>query len=395
MRKNRKNRCKISLWFRLLGYVLFSFEAKEYVGVLNLVLQSSLPVISVCEGMIAVPCRSATAWALALQEKKIAYTSYKGGLPFRVARYRLRAGLFLGALIFVLTLFLGTQVAWEVRIEGNEELLSADIKTELSEMGVSVGGVIPFMDFEEICNRYRLQNPQIAWMGIYRTGTVLNVKILETDSFKKEEKPKYANVVAGEDAVISEISVTHGTPVVKKGQSVKKGDLLVSGILKGDKAEAFICAEAVVIGERTEEISVFVPYLQTQSVDEETVLERYIINFFGKSINISINSGEIPESYGTIIKEEAISFSDGRRLPLSLARVLRVKTVEQCSLLSHEEALRLAYTLLKNKLSSLLKGGMLLSKSITATATESGVCLHGIVRYTVNVAELLPFSVTE
>ena len=154
-------------------------------------------------------------------------------------------------------------------------------------MGVSVGSFLPRMDFEAICNEYRLSHPEIAWMGMYREGTVLRVKILETASYEEEEKPPYANIVAAADGVITDIAVSRGTAVVKKGQTVKKGDLLVSGVLIGNGQETLLSAEAVVMGQREEEISVFIPYLQTQSVEGETVLEEILINFFGKTINIS------------------------------------------------------------------------------------------------------------
>ncbi len=393
MRKKQKRRIRISSWFRLFGYATFLFDAREHAVILNIILQKHLPVVSQAEEVLVVPRRNVGDWESALREKGVAFTLRRGGLPAKLARYKLRVGVVIGALLFAAILFFGTAVVWEVHVEGTESILAADIKSDLSEMGVSVGSFIPFMDFEEICNRYRLENPEIAWMGIYRTGTVLQVKILEADSFKEEETPQYANIVAKEDGVIEALLVTRGTAVVKKGQSVKKGDLLVSGLLKGETDETFICAEAVVMGRREEEFSVFVPYEQTRSVQKETLLERYMINFFGKTINISINSGKIPESYGTIIKENSVCFSDGRRLPVSLTRVLRVNTVEERCVLSHEEALRLAYALLKNKLSSLLEEGSLLSKSVTATATEQGVYLHGRVSYTCNIAQVLPFSV--
>ncbi|MBQ8908256.1 MAG: sporulation protein YqfD [Clostridia bacterium] len=392
MAKSKKERGRIPFWYRLFGYAVLHFEEEHRTAVLNAVLTAGLPLFAQTETSISVPQGARLAWEKALTERQIVTSVTQGGLPTLLKRYRLRVGLVLGALLAALVLFLGASVAWDVEVEGARTLYPSDIEADLAAMGVGIGSFFHNMDFEAACNEYRLRHPEVAWMGIYRQGTVLRVKILETDIAAEEERPLYANIVAAADGVIESVAVIHGTAVVKAGQSVKKGDLLVSGLLKGDGVESFVCAEAEVIGRREESISVFVPYEQTRSIQGERVLERYLINFFGKTVNISINSGKIPESYGTIVKEDGISLSGGRRLPVSVTRVLRVSVTEEPYRLSQEEATRLAYTLLKNKLSALLNGGSLLSKSITATATEEGISLQGTVSFSSNIAKTLPFS---
>ena len=87
---------------------------------------------------------------------------------------------------------------------------------------------------EEIINKIRYQREDIAWIGIEIDGTNAIVKIVEADS-KPEiiDENDYCNVVASKDAVISKISAQNGTLMVKEGDQVKKGDILIAGWMEG------------------------------------------------------------------------------------------------------------------------------------------------------------------
>src|SRR5699024_1077859 len=74
----------------------------------------------------------------------------------------------------------------------------------------------------------------VAWVGIDIKGTNAVVEIVEAD-----EKPEiineeeYCNLVASRDGIISKVNAANGTPLVKEGDVVKKGDILVAGWLEG------------------------------------------------------------------------------------------------------------------------------------------------------------------
>ena len=251
---------------------------------------------------------------------------------------------------------------------------------------------MPSLDFAAISNEYCLSHKEVAWMSIYRVGTTVKVKIIESEAQNSPSLPPYANNVAKEDAVIESLGVVHGTALVKKGQTVKKGDLLVSGILKGDQKDILICAEAFVVGRVEKEVSVFIPYKQTYPEAQETTLECVTLDFFGKKINISLKSGQNAESCGTIVKEEVFTLPNGKVLPVSIYLTKRVSYEQKEVLLSKEEALRLGYTTLKNKLSAMIQDGTMLKKNITASATEEGIYVYGTVCYSVDIAETRAFG---
>ena len=88
-------------------------------------------------------------------------------------------------------------------------------------------------DCRKIVKEIRTQYDDVVWVSASLDGSRLKIQIKENeDSFEKEEKKKDENavdLVASSDGVITKIVTRTGTPQVHVGDTVKKGDILVSG----------------------------------------------------------------------------------------------------------------------------------------------------------------------
>ena len=158
----------------------------------------------------------------------------KKGLPFLMHRYQKRK-LFLGLLLFVVLFILGiSNFIWNIEIVGNQEIATNEILEELNENGLKTGMLKQKVKTKDIINQIRLQRHDIAWIGIKLEGTNARVEIVEAD--KKPEiidEAQYCNIVSEKEGVIHKINVQNGTALVKPGDIIKKGDLLVGGYLEG------------------------------------------------------------------------------------------------------------------------------------------------------------------
>jgi similar to stage IV sporulation protein len=84
---------------------------------------------------------------------------------------------------------------------------------------------------KEVANILLSEYPEISWAGVNIKGNKAFVKIVEKSEIPEVYNPeqKY-NLVADADGVITTYYLKKGFPVVSKGDTVKKGQLLVSGV---------------------------------------------------------------------------------------------------------------------------------------------------------------------
>ena len=152
------------------------------------------------------------------------------------------------AIVLLLRLLTAGRV-WDIRIEreeGDSDFSSALILEELEEAGLAVGDRWSRIDRDGVETALLSSSSHIGWVSITRTGAVAHVKVREKTKFRGEpvaEEDGYANIVAAFDCVIEEITVVRGFAVVSVGDTVRAGDLLISGILPEEAGGGFCRAE--------------------------------------------------------------------------------------------------------------------------------------------------------
>lgn len=249
----------MKLWKYCLGYVRISIMGKYPEKLVDRCARSGVRLENVQRRGPAFIADIAMRDMKRL--RKAAYSSgcrvrilEKHGLPllgFALRRNRVFAiALMLGALAAV---FASTRL-WFVEIE-TVTVPKQDVEAALAEMGAVPGaakaGIKP-VELAHVLNA----DPRVANAKVALRGVVLTVDIAEVpEQPQRAEKPAASGIYAAEDCVIDYISVTSGRALVKKGQAVKKGDLLISGDLSGLKEGYSVEAAGVVYGEVLREFS--------------------------------------------------------------------------------------------------------------------------------------------
>lgn len=101
----------------------------------------------------------------------------------------------------------------------------------LEELGIAPGTLGPSIDSPETRNRMLLRMPELAWLGRepLRAGGC-RCCVTERQQPPDTRAPyAVANVVAARDGVLTEVSVTEGMRLCAVGDTVRQGQLLVSG----------------------------------------------------------------------------------------------------------------------------------------------------------------------
>ncbi|OPZ73311.1 MAG: putative stage IV sporulation protein YqfD [Firmicutes bacterium ADurb.Bin456] len=150
------------------------------------------------------------------------------GLPFYIARLRRRKTLALGAVFCVCVLYLLTSLVWFIEVKGNEQLSSEELLKVAAEAGLTRGVAKWQVETDAVEAKIMERLPLVAWTGVYLKGTRVIIEVSErTVPVKEDNRP--AHIVAGKAGLIKEILVISGHPVVREGDTVAPGQVLISG----------------------------------------------------------------------------------------------------------------------------------------------------------------------
>lgn len=198
----------------------------------------------------------------------------KRGLPFWIYHMKIRKSFYLGILLFVCLIVIFSSFIWRIDIRGTEQVSEELVRSLLRKEGIYVGQLkYRLKDPEQIKHQLLSKIPELAWLGIQIEGTRALVTVVEKKRVEKmqENLPSYGPVhlVAKKEAMITDMQVEKGNPLVGIHDIVEKGEMLVSGIygdLEKESSGNIIGAKGKVFGEVWYEAAIEVPTVQIRNV---------------------------------------------------------------------------------------------------------------------------------
>ncbi|MCL4441505.1 MAG: sporulation protein YqfD [Firmicutes bacterium] len=155
------------------------------------------------------------------------------GLPFMLNRMKKRKLLAIGGVVFLVTLYFLSSFVWFIQVTGNDKLSDEDIKKIAAEAGLRPGVAKWDLDAKLVERTLREKIPSVAWAGVYVKGTRVTVEIAERKLVQEDpHRNEPAHIVAGKAGLIKEVLVLNGQAVVKEGDTVLPGSILISGEIK-------------------------------------------------------------------------------------------------------------------------------------------------------------------
>lgn len=248
------------------------------------------------------------------------------GFPFSLYKNRNRKLFFVGLFLCLFLLQCYSMFIWDIHFTGNETRTDEALSAFLREKGVFAGMLKKEADCRKIVKEIRTQYDDVVWVSASLDGSRLKIQIKENeDSFEEEEnkeEEKAVDLVASSDGVITKIVTRTGTPQVHVGDTVKKGDILVSGrveIVNDSKevtgykychADADILADTQI--EYEEELSVS----YKEKVYDKKEKHRFYVRV--KDTEVSLGSVKMKSDRCEFIsKEYGVKVGENFYLPLS------------------------------------------------------------------------------
>ena len=342
-----------------------------------------------------------------LLPEEVVVTEQRHGLPYLVYRYRKRIGIPVGLVIFAVLVKLSTLYVWDITVSGNERLSDEEIISSLGDLGFGIGTKIPSVDFYSICHRLVLENDGISWVSVNMIGTTARVEVIELrakEDINDDGNGTPTNLVAACDGKIVRVETASGRTEVRAGESVKKGQLLVNGVLEigkeGERGYLPVRSRARVYAETEVRLEAVIPF---ETVEKTFIGRKNLsksINFFGKTIKLKENSGILPDGCDIIEdKRRLVLFEGGRltggiALPVSIVTGYCEEYRTEKVILTEDEALMRAEREMTDMFSSVLSGAEILSVSSEHFAADGEMHLVRTVVCVMNIAEEVPIGIS-
>lgn len=214
----------------------------------------------------------------------------KKGVIFKAVKYKKRFGVILGLIVGLALVIFLSNVVMVIEISGNENVTDEQIIAILDDNGIAIGSFIPNIDFRQAERRIIVGIDNLAWIGIRNTGCRVIVEVNEmTPVPEMVPTSRPCNVVSTKDAQIVSVNVYMGRLLPLVGDGVRKGELLVSGVVKGKFDNCYyVHAMGDIIGRYNQKV-IFEQKLEDNIVCYDEPFTKKTFSFFGLKIPLYLN----------------------------------------------------------------------------------------------------------
>lgn len=282
-------------------------------------------------------------------------TSYKiqvvGRLGLARVKYVIKKYM-LFLIFFVFGIFVNiflSNIIFDVDVVHSNPYIRELVFNDLKKYGIKKYNFkVSYARKEKIVNKILSdEKDDVEWLEIDSIGTKYIVKVEQRKKNKDKEACARRNIVAKKDAMILGIEATEGEILKKKLDYVKKGDIIVSGVIYNkEKIVAQKCATGKVYGEVWYLVSLDIPVNYREENVTGRVKRQLEIKFLNKEFHLF--------SHFKSYKRESYSIISNNLLPISLdfASYFETKVKSKTYTLDNieKDAISLATNKLTNKI---------------------------------------------
>ena len=198
--------------------------------------------------------------------------------------------------------------------------------------------------------------------------------------------------MASRDCVIEEITVSSGVACVKAGDTVRRGELLISGVIPSESGGGFVRAEGVVLGSCSDEVSVTVQRAEQIRAYKEEKLSSIKVKFLNFSINIFKRYGKNDKECVIIEDIKECTVMGRYRIPLGIYKTYVAEVIENEVTYTDGELISIASSRLAKKRIMELSDSEILRLRTQGVFTDSGYKMTTFASVLTEVGEERRFS---
>lgn len=221
-------------------------------------------------------------------------------------------------ILFCLALFLPTRVYF-ICVEGNKLVPEKRILEAASETGIKFGASRKQVRSEKMKNGLLEVIPELQWAGVNTSGCVATISVRERSDEKNMEPANWvSSIVAARDGYILSGTVTRGNGLFHTGQTVREGQLLISGYTDCGFCIQATQAEGEIFAQTNRFLRAFTPSKMMRRTEIAKCRKDVSILIGKKRINLWKDSGNYTAGCDRIYKEYYLALPGGFQLPAAL-----------------------------------------------------------------------------
>ena len=307
---------KYNFFRRREGTLRVQLQSKELERFINLLWKSEIVLMNIRKESISSMSfdinyedYSITRELAHKTKSKIRIINRKG-IVFLKIKLKRRIAMVFGVILFIGIITYLSNFIWGIDIITEKNIAPYEIREELKTIGVVPGVYKKNLNVYKIEEDLKKNNDNILWVRARMEGSKLKVALVERQALPEvvnDNSP--CNIVAKKDGIINRVYTKAGTSVVKTGDVVKKGQLLVIGEQGREGATFNVHASGVVIAKTYYDEVMVVPLSYVKKTRTGEVIKNYFIDvcgrklYFKNSLNKFVKYDKIEENEYFIKKE--------------------------------------------------------------------------------------------
>ncbi|KIL46038.1 sporulation protein YqfD [Jeotgalibacillus campisalis] len=316
------------------------------------------------------------------------------GLAFELEHaFKIRS--FIIWMVIAIALVMGsTRFLWSVEVQGATPEIRQEVEIAMKELGYAPGKSKKSLPTEnQISPILYKEIDQLSWMGLEWQGTKLIVHLKEKKGSTQTVKLPPSHIVASKKGTIQSMQIESGQAVENVNSVVKKGQLIVTGLVGREEDKQAVPSKGVVMAETWYEVNVTVPDKLVRETLTGNEKRKWSLQLFGWTTP-SIPFTKVPfTSAVEEIKSDDIEVA-GFRFPIKKKTTHIYETEKTISKVDQKAAREIALKVAKEEVLSLIGGtGKIQQEKFLHEQNDNGkVKLIIYFQALEDIAKVQPFS---
>lgn len=236
----------------------------------------------------------------------------RAGFSFLCRKLIRRKMLIVGGILFIFALYFLSSLIWSIEILAEDPNIKAAVEEDLEIWGIRAGKLKHQIDRQLFADRILDKYDDVAWAQIYFKGSRIVVEIIEKNLPPEIEDSSPCDIVASKDGIIEKIIPFGGEVLVKPGDTVSRGDVLIGGRTlvvtgKDDKGEpiqksSLVAARGIITARVWYQRAVKVPLIKEESVPTGVKRTQFIFRFGDKKVSFPLKDPSFPHYEKELIR---------------------------------------------------------------------------------------------
>lgn len=297
----------------------------------------------------------------------------KKGFNFLYGKIRRRKFFIIGIAVFLMILFYLSNIVWIIDINGYKRISKDLIYDALKSSGLKEGELKHKINLRDIESNVLKQINEISLINIKFIGTRAKVEVVER-TMPPEIIPldMPTNIIANKGGIVTKILSYKGQPMVQVGDYVKKGQILISGIItdKTNVPSKIVHAMGIVTARTWYEAKQEVYFNHKFEIRTGRLKKKVYYNIIGKKVRIKNDNIDFL-NYDKIEEKNLLKIA-GFETPIEVLTEYYYEKEYQTIKLSSEEAIEMAIKNAEDGVKSLLPNDpQIIEKKIEKTIVEN------------------------